>query len=380
METLRKCPPCFLALAIALSVLSVAMATVFFEERFDDGWEGRWVMSDWKKNEDAAGKWNHTSGNWSGDPNDKGIQTAEDYKYYAISAEFPEFSNEHRTLVFQFSVKHEQKLNCGGGYMKLLSGIIDQKNFGSDTPYSIMFGPDICGETSKKVHAILAHNGKYHNVKKDISWDKDQLTHVYTLIIHPDASYRILIDSEEKESGSLFTDWGILPPKEIRDPEAKKPEDWDDRAYIIDPEHKKPEGYDEIPKEIPDLFAEKPEDWNADEKGEWKPPMIPNPEYKGPWKIKKIRNPDYKGKWEAPMIENPDYEEDPGIYIYPNMRYAAIELWQAEKKAFEKVQKKVAEEEGILASTIDDEHDDEPDDEEPDFSDIMKKEKGHDEL
>lgn len=64
-----------------------------------------------------------------------GIQTSEDYRFYAISAEFPEFSNKDKTLVFQFSVKHEQKLDCGGGYMKLLSGEIDQKKFGGDTPY-----------------------------------------------------------------------------------------------------------------------------------------------------------------------------------------------------------------------------------------------------
>lgn len=64
-----------------------------------------------------------------------GIQTSEDYRFYAISAEFPEFSNKDNTLVFQFSVKHEQKLDCGGGYMKLLSGEVDQKKFGGDTPY-----------------------------------------------------------------------------------------------------------------------------------------------------------------------------------------------------------------------------------------------------
>ena len=64
-----------------------------------------------------------------------GIQTSEDYRFYAISAEFPEFSNKDKTLVFQFSVKHEQKLDCGGGYMKLLSGDVDQKKFGGDTPY-----------------------------------------------------------------------------------------------------------------------------------------------------------------------------------------------------------------------------------------------------
>lgn len=66
-----------------------------------------------------------------------GIQTSEDFRFYAISAEFPEFSNKGKNLVFQFSVKHEQKLDCGGGYMKLLSGDVDQKKFGGDTPYRL---------------------------------------------------------------------------------------------------------------------------------------------------------------------------------------------------------------------------------------------------
>jgi calreticulin len=39
----------------------------------EDGWENSWVVSDWKKDENTAGVWNHTSGKWNGDPNDKGI-------------------------------------------------------------------------------------------------------------------------------------------------------------------------------------------------------------------------------------------------------------------------------------------------------------------
>ena len=31
------------------------------------------------------------------------------------------------------------------------------KSMGGDTPYSIMFGPDICGHATKRVHVILAN-------------------------------------------------------------------------------------------------------------------------------------------------------------------------------------------------------------------------------
>lgn len=49
------------------------------------------------------------------------------------------------------------------------------------------------------------------------------------------------IDNEKVESGSLEEDWDFLPPKKIKDPEAKKPEDWDDRAKIDDETDTKPE-------------------------------------------------------------------------------------------------------------------------------------------
>lgn len=85
-----------------------------------------------------------------------------------------------------------------------------------------MFGPDICGYSTKKVHVIFTRNGKNHLIKKDIPCETDQLTHVYTLIVNSDATYSVLIDNNEKQSGSLYADWDILPPKKIKDPEAKK--------------------------------------------------------------------------------------------------------------------------------------------------------------
>lgn len=64
-----------------------------------------------------------------------GIQTTGDAKHFAISARIPEFSNKNRTLVLQYSVRFEQDIECGGGYIKLLSGFVNQKKFGGDTPY-----------------------------------------------------------------------------------------------------------------------------------------------------------------------------------------------------------------------------------------------------
>ena len=66
-----------------------------------------------------------------------GIQTYNDAKHYAISAKIQEFSNKNRTLVVQYSVKIEQDIECGGAYIKLLSGYVNQKQFGGDTPYRL---------------------------------------------------------------------------------------------------------------------------------------------------------------------------------------------------------------------------------------------------
>ncbi|CAB4293947.1 unnamed protein product [Prunus armeniaca] len=308
--------------------LHFAFSEVFFEERFEDGWKSRWVLSDWKRAEGKAGTFKYTAGKWSGDPDDKGIQTYNDAKHFAISAKVPEFSNKNRTLVIQYSIKFEQEIECGGGYIKLMSGYVNQKKFGGDTPYSFMFGPDLCGTQTKKLHVILSYQGQNYPLKKDLQCETDKLTHFYTFILRPDATYSVLVDNRERDSGSMYTDWDILPPPKIKDVNAKKPADWDDREYIIDPNDVKPEGYDSIPSQIPDPKAKEPEDWDDEENGIWRRPKIPNPAYKGPWKPKKIKNPNYKGKWKTPWIDNPEFEDDPDLYVLKPIKYVGIEVWQ----------------------------------------------------
>eukprot|EP00958_Prasinococcus_capsulatus_P016624 scaffold1839_cov382-Prasinococcus_capsulatus_cf.AAC.38 len=282
-----------------------------------------------------------------------------------MSAEIEEFSNADKPLVIQYQVKHEQKLDCGGGYIKLLPKIADMTEFKGETDYNIMFGPDVCGLSTKRVHAIFNYKGKNLLTKKEVKCETDQLSHVYTFVVKPDNTYEILIDLESKQTGSLYDDWDFLPPKmiEVRaqatrtvvsvtatlfakampkfgvahscspsnDPEATKPEDWDERPKIVDPTDVKPDGWDDIPEKIADPEAEKPEDWDDEDDGEWEPPMIDNPEYKGEWVPKMIDNPDYQGIWKPPEIPNPEFEDDPNLYKYDGERafkYVGFELWQ----------------------------------------------------
>uniref|UniRef100_A0A8C2DL26 Calreticulin n=1 Tax=Cyprinus carpio TaxID=7962 RepID=A0A8C2DL26_CYPCA len=311
----------------ALLLALAANAEVYFKEQFLDGdaWKSRWLNSEHKSD---YGQFKLTAGNFYGDAEkDKGLQTSQDARFYATSARFEPFSNEGKPLVIQFTVKHEQKIDCGGGYVKVFPADLNQADMHGDSQYYVMFGPDICGYSTKKVHVIFNYKGKNHLIKKDIKCKDDELTHLYTLILNPDQTYEVKIDNEKVESGSLEEDWDFLPPKKIKDPEAKKPEDWDDRAKIDDETDTKPEDWDK-PENIPDPDAKKPDDWDEDMDGEWEPAVIPNPEYKGEWKPKQIDNPNYKGLWVHPEIDNPEYTPDAEIYKFDNIGVIGLDLWQ----------------------------------------------------
>ncbi|UYV65266.1 CALR [Cordylochernes scorpioides] len=299
------------------------------EEKHDhdhNKWEDRWIQSEHKGNE--LGKFVLTHGKFYNDPEkDMGIQTSQDARFYAVSRKMEPWSNEGKTLVIQFSVKHEQNIDCGGGYVKVFDCSLDQKDLHGETPYQIMFGPDICGPGTKKVHITFNYKGKNLLINKDIRWKDDEYTHLYTLIVKPDNTYVVKIDNEKVESGELEKDWSFLPPRKIKDPESKKPEDWDDREKIDDPEDSKPEDWEQ-PEYIPDPDAVKPENWDDDMDGEWEPPQINNPAYKGEWKPRKIDNPNYKGPWIFPEIDNPEYTPDPNLYRYKDICAVGLDLWQ----------------------------------------------------
>lgn len=96
---------------------------------------------------------------------------------------------------------------------------------------------------------LLVYTWWYNS--KCLVFQDDELTHLYTLILNPDQTYIVKIDNEKVESGSLEEDWDFLPPKKIKDPEAKKPEDWDDRAKIDDADDTKPEVNSLIQNQLP---------------------------------------------------------------------------------------------------------------------------------
>merc|ERR1712019_134268 len=270
----------------------VALADTYFKDDFSDGdaWESRWIQS---KHKDDYGAFDLHAGKIVADADNKGLRTSQDAKFYARSAKFDKFSNAGKDIAIRFSVKHDQKIDCGGGYVKLFPADFEPEDLHGESSYNVMFGPDICGYSTKKVHVIFNYEGKNHLIKKEIKCKDDQFTHVYTLALRQDNTYEVFIDGESEKKGSLEEDWDMLKPKEINDPEAEKPEDWDEEMD-----------------------------------GEWEAPMINNPEFKGEWKAKKIPNPDYKGPWVHPMIPNPEYKEDPNLYSYDSWGAIGLDLWQ----------------------------------------------------
>jgi len=312
-----------------LGLSSLASAKIYFSETFDDSWESRWVKSQWKDSEGTAGKWALATGKFFKDEKeDAGVQTAEDSKFFGISAAFDSFSNEGKELIVQYQAKYEKDVECGGGYLKLGPKMDDQTKFGDPTVYNIMFGPDKCGYT-KRTHLIFQYKGKNVLKKSDLDYKQDGegTSHLYRLILKPDNTVRVEIDEEKIYEGNLKDDWEVLKPKKIDDPEDKKPSDWVEDSMMDDPEDKKPDDWVEE-KRIVDAAAKKPDDWDDEEDGEWEAPMIDNPDYHGDWSVKRISNPAYKGFWEAKKIDNPEYEDDNAVYKYDDFGFIGFDLWQ----------------------------------------------------
>jgi len=317
-----------LALVCAGS-LGLASGKIFFSETFSSGWEDRWTLSTWKDSEGTSGKWVSNAGKWHADEaEDTGIQTGEDSKFFGISAGFESFSNEGKELIIQYQAKYEKDVECGGGYLKIGPKQDDLAAFGDPTPYNVMFGPDKCGYT-KRTHLIFNYKGKNVLKKSDLAYkqDNDGTSHVYRLVIKPDATVRVEIDEEKIYEGSLKDDWEMLAAKEINDPDDTKPSDWVDDSMMDDPEDSKPDDWTDE-KRMVDEEAKKPDDWDDEEDGEWEAPMKDNPAYKGDWHVKRITNPAYKGVWAAKKIANPEFVEDDALGQYADFGFLGFDLWQ----------------------------------------------------
>lgn len=370
--------------------------TPHFREMFNDAQEFKenWIKSEAKK-DGVDSDISRYDGDWELDypkklpiDGDTSLTFKQKAKHRAISTKLNHpFRFTNKPLFLQYEVLFQDNQECGGAYLKLLSEGSEGNNlklFHDKTPYTIMFGPDKCGNNNF-LRFIFRHrnpiNGSFEEKhskgpsKRIDELFSDGVSHLYTLIVRPDNSYQILVDHEIVISGSLLEDVSppVNPPKEIDDPTDHKPADWDDREKIPDDTATKPDDWDDSapslipdpnavkpdnwlenePIDILDPSAEKPEDWDDAMDGAWEAPMLPNPACEeaagcGPWSPPKIDNPAYKGKWSPPMVDNPAYKgkwkpkqipnpdffEDKNPFAMAPVASLGFELWSMSANIF----------------------------------------------
>lgn len=314
------------------------------EEEFYKNWVvSTGVNSDGKK---------HT-GNWTleaaellpGFKDDYALLLSASQEASAIARKLdPPINNVNKTLVVQYEVQVQKPLNCGGMYMKLLPENKEgYENFTNTSPYRIMFGPDVCGAITNKVHFIIHRFGTEHQlINTPFPPEPDFKSNLYTLIIHPNQNFEIRVNGVVRRAGSLLDDEMFEPPLQgpltVPDPEDEVPEDWDSRRLIPDPKEtekpknwydtenaliynqhaRKPAKWNESkPLFVKDLSQPKPKTWNDETDGEWPGMVKLNPECEnldfskgegcGEWQRPLIRNPHYQKVWTQPLIPNPNY-------------------------------------------------------------------------
>ncbi|OSX81151.1 hypothetical protein BU14_0025s0032 [Porphyra umbilicalis] len=353
---------------------ALSAAGAFFLETFQGAWESTWVKSGVSK---FSGPWAVGGGSSPGIPGDKALIVTRRARHYGITAPASTGDLEGKDFVLQYEVKLEDGLTCGGAYLKLPAAPFkDLSVFDSDTPYSIMFGPDKCGATDK-VHFIFQSKhpktGKMteHHLKSPPPIAaSDKKTHLYTLAVLSNGSFSVSVDGEVKRTGELADEFEppVQPVEQIDDADDKKPDDWVDEAKIEDKTATKPDEWDETaPAQIPDTSATmpdgwlvdepakiadpaatKPDGWDDEEDGEWEPamidnpkckeigcgvwtpPMVANPAYKGPWTAPMIDNPEYRGVWAPRKIPNPDYYEVSAVRMLP-IDAVGVEIWSMDQ-------------------------------------------------
>lgn len=326
------------------------MNGVLFGENFQSG------LARWTHAQGSSGRFQTGQGAKPTFPGDQALIIPQKARMYILSAPIEGLEEPSKgDLVIQYELKLEEGMTCGGAYVKLpTDGFPGGEKFDSTVKYSVMFGPDKCGATSK-VHVIFQSKlGEHHlTTPPDLANTFDKKTHLYTLVVKEDGTVTVSIDGEVKRTAKLSADFEppFQPAKEIDDEKDSKPADWVDVKQISDPDAVHPpkeEWDDDAPKEIPDMDQEmpegwkedeplqvrdpkavKPEEWDEEEDGNWDAPMIPNPNCEetgcGTWIRPTKTNPDYKGKWKAPMIDNPAYIGEWGPRKVPNPDYFELE-------------------------------------------------------
>ena len=108
-------------------------------------------------------------------------------------------------------------IKCGNGIVKLYGPGFDQETFNEKTRYLLMFGPDKCNSDPKVRFVLQTKNPKTnewsaHELQKAPKAPYDNLTHLYTLVITPQDTYRIKVDNRVAVHIHLLREFSLSNP------------------------------------------------------------------------------------------------------------------------------------------------------------------------
>lgn len=319
---------------------------------------------------------------------DYGLVAKTSAAHHAISLRLNEpFDPAGAPLVLQYEVKLQKGLECGGAYMKVLSydPAFNPSLFDNKSPFTIMFGPDRCGELNR-IHFIFRHQNpisKGYHEKHLVGAPEARLdkgTNLYTLIVRPDNTFEMKVNGESVKKGSLLTDFeppvnppkGMLsllfqttlvlnnaPSKKLMTLMQKSPRTGFERLSCLIPKQRSLltgmrqlfhgmtithpllscDRNDDAPATIPDADAKKPADWMDGEPMYIQDPSVTKPqdwddEEDGEFAAPKIPNPKCAsvsgcGEWVRPTKANPEYKDKWAPPMISNPAYKGI--WFAPK-------------------------------------------------
>jgi calnexin len=337
----------FCLLAVGVAATKTKGQAPFFVEKFDAP-EGK-LRKRWResRSDDVTGQW-HFVGVVDKLPKPRlkgetGMLAASAHRQHAVSTRFaapldPKSAAVDKTLIVQYEVRLNRFQECGGAYIKLLPADFSARAFDKDSEFALMFGPDVC-DGNNQVHFLVgqkrASTGELRgrSVRAPVTrFLHDGDTHLYTLRIVADDTFQMYIDKTEVRRGSFARDFDLaeqptiadpddaanfarLHSLQLGDPDARKPDDWDEDAPPRVPSTAPPprDWLVDEPLTLADPTARAPDGWDDDEDGVWEGPLVDNPRCGGrgrcgPWTPPLVANPAYRGRYTPPLIANPAYD------------------------------------------------------------------------
>ncbi|KAH7825748.1 putative calreticulin family protein [Monocercomonoides exilis] len=200
-----------------LLLFSFSLSKILLNETFINGEQlNKWEIS---SNPSYTGRWVISRRSYDYEQALNPVLTAASRgSLHAISLKV-DVSLSNPYLYLQFIAKGEiYPFGCGGGTLKLFTEEINQKNYSSDTPFFIQFGPDYCGSKDSIIFIIQKINPKTneivaHQLTKNIpSGFSTNFSHLYSLCLSADDTFEIMVDGKSVLQGSLHDKTLFSPP------------------------------------------------------------------------------------------------------------------------------------------------------------------------